>query len=188
MPYLEAGPLRNRLSRENELPVTEAVKILCEVVDALAAAHRMGAGRLAIDGQRSQGPLALEIVPPPAGSSRACRRTPLDSMLPAAEPARQCPGVAWAAPHYLVIALGLAPAPPCRCRLETPTLDAVCTSPTTPASLRRCRSRFCATEPPLGASGGEAPRRHRQYRLHRGVGDEGAVVWAAGSPCAPIGR
>ena len=42
MPYLEGESLRERVGREGELPVAEAVKILCEVVDALATAHRMG--------------------------------------------------------------------------------------------------------------------------------------------------
>ncbi|MBT8396453.1 MAG: protein kinase, partial [Gemmatimonadetes bacterium] len=42
MPYLEGESLRDRLAREGELPVAEAVKILREVTDALAAAHDVG--------------------------------------------------------------------------------------------------------------------------------------------------
>ena len=42
MPYLEGESLRERIVREGELPVTEAVRILKEVTDALAAAHQMG--------------------------------------------------------------------------------------------------------------------------------------------------
>jgi tRNA A-37 threonylcarbamoyl transferase component Bud32/tetratricopeptide (TPR) repeat protein/TolB-like protein len=42
MPYIEGESLRERLAREGELPVAEAVKILSEVVDALAAAHALG--------------------------------------------------------------------------------------------------------------------------------------------------
>lgn len=42
MPYLEGESLRQRIAREGELPVTQAVKILREVVDALAAAHKQG--------------------------------------------------------------------------------------------------------------------------------------------------
>ena len=39
LPYIEGESLRDRLAREGELPVTEAVRILRDVVDALAAAH-----------------------------------------------------------------------------------------------------------------------------------------------------
>ncbi len=40
MPYIEGESLRAKLDREVELPVGEALKILREVVDALAYAHR----------------------------------------------------------------------------------------------------------------------------------------------------
>jgi eukaryotic-like serine/threonine-protein kinase len=40
MPYLEGESLRGRLSREHQLPVAEAVRIACEVADALDHAHR----------------------------------------------------------------------------------------------------------------------------------------------------
>ena len=42
MPYIEGESLRARLDREHELPIPEAVRILREVGDALAEAHRMG--------------------------------------------------------------------------------------------------------------------------------------------------
>ncbi len=42
MPYIEGESLRAKLAREGELPVGDAVKILKEVVDALAYAHRVG--------------------------------------------------------------------------------------------------------------------------------------------------
>lgn len=42
MPYVEGESLHDRLSREGELPVREAVRILSEVVDALSLAHRRG--------------------------------------------------------------------------------------------------------------------------------------------------
>jgi len=42
MPYIQGESLRVKLTREGELPVTEAVKILREVVDALAYAHKSG--------------------------------------------------------------------------------------------------------------------------------------------------
>ena len=42
MPFIEGQTLRERLLREGELPVAAAVKILAEVVDALAEAHRHG--------------------------------------------------------------------------------------------------------------------------------------------------
>ncbi len=42
MPFIQGESLRVKLAREGELPVTEAVKILREVVDALAYAHKSG--------------------------------------------------------------------------------------------------------------------------------------------------
>jgi serine/threonine-protein kinase len=42
MPYVEGDSLRDRLSREGELPVPEAVRVLREVVDALTLAHAQG--------------------------------------------------------------------------------------------------------------------------------------------------
>ncbi len=42
MPFIEGPSLRDRLARQGELPVHDAVKILIEVVDALAAAHAKG--------------------------------------------------------------------------------------------------------------------------------------------------
>src|SRR5256712_2145355 len=42
MPFIEGQTLRDRLLREGELPVASAVRILSEVVDALAEAHRHG--------------------------------------------------------------------------------------------------------------------------------------------------
>lgn len=42
MPYEEGQSLRDKLAREGELPIAEAVRILREVVDALAHAHVHG--------------------------------------------------------------------------------------------------------------------------------------------------
>ncbi|MGD8322007.1 MAG: serine/threonine-protein kinase, partial [Gemmatimonadota bacterium] len=42
LPYVEGESLRQRLSRERELPVPEAARLLRDVVDALAAAHAKG--------------------------------------------------------------------------------------------------------------------------------------------------
>jgi dienelactone hydrolase len=42
MPYIKGESLRDKLSREGELPVAEAVRILCDVGDALAKAHGQG--------------------------------------------------------------------------------------------------------------------------------------------------
>ncbi len=42
MPYIEGESLREKLGREGELPVTESVRILKEVTDALAYAHGHG--------------------------------------------------------------------------------------------------------------------------------------------------
>ena len=42
MPYIDGESLRERLARVGELPVHDAVKILVEVVDALANAHEHG--------------------------------------------------------------------------------------------------------------------------------------------------
>lgn len=42
MPYVEGESLRAKLVRERKLPIPEAVRILRDVVDALASAHRHG--------------------------------------------------------------------------------------------------------------------------------------------------
>jgi serine/threonine-protein kinase len=42
MPYVEGQSLRERLARQGELPVHEAVRLLVEIVDALAFAHSQG--------------------------------------------------------------------------------------------------------------------------------------------------
>ena len=42
MPFVEGQTLRDRLLREGELPVASALRILTDVVDALAEAHRHG--------------------------------------------------------------------------------------------------------------------------------------------------
>ncbi len=42
MPYIKGDTLRERLEKENELPVGESVRIIREVVDALAFAHSQG--------------------------------------------------------------------------------------------------------------------------------------------------
>ena len=42
MPYVRGQSLRERLAREGELPVHEAVRLLIEIVDALAEAHAHG--------------------------------------------------------------------------------------------------------------------------------------------------
>jgi serine/threonine-protein kinase len=42
MPYIVGQTLRERIEKEGALPVTEAVRIVCEVVDALALAHSQG--------------------------------------------------------------------------------------------------------------------------------------------------
>ena len=40
MPYVEGESLRDKLAKEGELPITEAVRILRDVVDALSHAHK----------------------------------------------------------------------------------------------------------------------------------------------------
>jgi len=42
MPYIEGQSLREKLAKEGELPIGEAVRILRDVVDALSAAHASG--------------------------------------------------------------------------------------------------------------------------------------------------
>ena len=42
MPYVEGESLRDRIQREKQLPVEDAVRIACEVADALDYAHRHG--------------------------------------------------------------------------------------------------------------------------------------------------
>jgi serine/threonine protein kinase/tetratricopeptide (TPR) repeat protein len=42
MPYLKGGTLRDRLNRERQLPIEDAVRIGCDVAEALAYAHDQG--------------------------------------------------------------------------------------------------------------------------------------------------
>jgi eukaryotic-like serine/threonine-protein kinase len=42
MPLVEGESLRDRLTRDGPLPVSEAIRLLAEIADALAYAHRMG--------------------------------------------------------------------------------------------------------------------------------------------------
>ena len=42
MPYVQGQSLRHRLNREHELPIADAVRLLIEIVDALAHAHEHG--------------------------------------------------------------------------------------------------------------------------------------------------
>ena len=42
LPFVEGEALRQRLEREGELPVRDAVRLLSEIADALAYAHRQG--------------------------------------------------------------------------------------------------------------------------------------------------
>src|SRR5262245_54539636 len=42
MPYLATGSLRDRLNRERELPIADALQILREIAGALEHAHSMG--------------------------------------------------------------------------------------------------------------------------------------------------
>ncbi len=42
MPYVEGESLRDRITREKQLPIPEAIRIACEVADALDYAHRHG--------------------------------------------------------------------------------------------------------------------------------------------------
>jgi TolB-like protein/Tfp pilus assembly protein PilF len=42
MPYIEGETLRDRLQRERQLPIADAIRIACEVADALAYAHSLG--------------------------------------------------------------------------------------------------------------------------------------------------
>src|SRR5689334_11452644 len=42
MPYIEGGTLRDRLDRERQLPIEDAVRIGCEIAEALGYAHSRG--------------------------------------------------------------------------------------------------------------------------------------------------
>jgi serine/threonine protein kinase len=42
MPYVEGESLRVKLAQRGELPINEAVRVLRDVVDALASAHKHG--------------------------------------------------------------------------------------------------------------------------------------------------
>ena len=42
MPYVEGDTLQDRLDREHQLPVVEAVRIATDLAEALDYAHRQG--------------------------------------------------------------------------------------------------------------------------------------------------
>ncbi len=42
MPFIEGESLRDRLTRERQLPVEEALRLTCEIADALSYAHSLG--------------------------------------------------------------------------------------------------------------------------------------------------
>ncbi|HEY3012620.1 MAG TPA: protein kinase [Gemmatimonadales bacterium] len=42
MPYVRGETLRERLTKSGELPLADAVRLLCEIADALASAHQQG--------------------------------------------------------------------------------------------------------------------------------------------------
>jgi serine/threonine protein kinase len=42
MPFVEGETLRDRIARSGELPVTDAVRLLSEIAEALAVAHKAG--------------------------------------------------------------------------------------------------------------------------------------------------
>src|SRR5215212_11018779 len=42
MPYVKGETLRSRLDRETQLPIADAVRLSCEVADALGYAHAHG--------------------------------------------------------------------------------------------------------------------------------------------------
>jgi serine/threonine protein kinase len=44
MPHIEGASLRDKLAREGELPIADAVRIMRDVVDALTEAHEHGTG------------------------------------------------------------------------------------------------------------------------------------------------
>src|SRR6185369_3726804 len=42
MPFVEGESLRDRLIRDGQLPIDEAIAFSCDVADALAHAHKLG--------------------------------------------------------------------------------------------------------------------------------------------------
>jgi serine/threonine protein kinase len=78
MPFVEGESLRDRLSREKQLPITEAVRIATEVASALDYAHRHGVihrdikpeNILLHDGQALVADFGIALAVSHAGSSR----------------------------------------------------------------------------------------------------------------------
>ena len=59
MPYVDGETLRDRLTRGGELPVHEAVRLIGEITDALAAAHKGGVVHRDIKPETSCSPAAM---------------------------------------------------------------------------------------------------------------------------------
>ena len=66
MPYIEGETLRDRLEREKQLPVDEAVRIATEVAEALQVAHEQGV----IHREREQPFVATVVTPYPGETVR----------------------------------------------------------------------------------------------------------------------
>ena len=104
MPFIEGQTLRDRIDKEGELPIAEAVRIIREVVDALAFAHSKGVVHRDIKpdnimltggwGPNGDQNVLLVVRPRPEGLARRLCRTgcipirfcaPLVAWLPNAE-------------------------------------------------------------------------------------------------------
>ena len=78
MPFVEGESLRDRLSREKQLPIADAVRIACEVASALDYAHRHGVihrdikpeNILLHDGQALVADFGIALAVSQAGGSR----------------------------------------------------------------------------------------------------------------------
>ena len=86
MPYVEGETLRDRLTREKQLPVADAIRIASEVASALDYAHRHGVVHRDIkpenillhDGQALVADFGIALAASKAGGApddrdRACR-------------------------------------------------------------------------------------------------------------------
>ncbi len=92
MPYVEGGTLRDRLDRERQLPIEDAVRIGCEIAEALAYAHGRGVIHRDIKPENVMF-VAGRVVIADLGIARAVSEAQVDRLTPT--------GVAIGTPSYM---------------------------------------------------------------------------------------
>ncbi|MDX1675322.1 MAG: protein kinase, partial [Longimicrobiales bacterium] len=150
MPYVEGESLRDRLERERQLPVTEAVAIASQLADGLDYAHRQGivhrdlkpGNVLLLDGKPVLADFGIALAVEAVGGERVTR-TGLSPGTPTYMSPEQAAGEAGVGPPADIYALGcvlyemLAGRPPYTGTTATAVLSRIVTGAPTPVTEER---------------------------------------------------